>query len=103
MIYLLVNFPDSGGYGGARDEIMGRLLKENYGNIAVENLQNDLIPKSALKSNFQNVIYDPVGLKFWVSNAKSSEERAAEQAYTFFDLGAALRANTGAGIDVSKE
>jgi hypothetical protein len=55
----------------------------------------DVIPKIALKSNFQNVIYKPRQLQFWVNNARSKSERAAEQPYTFFDLGKAIASFRG--------
>ena len=47
-----------------------------------------------LSRNSSNIIdrfYRPKKLQFWVANAKSKEERAAEQPYTFFDFGKALR------------
>ena len=40
-----------------------------------------------MKSNFQNAIYKPGQLQFWVSYAKNAKRSAAEEQYTFFDLG----------------
>jgi len=77
-------------YGGARDEVMQTELMANHGTITPEVLMKDLIPKFALKSNFQNVIYLPRKLQFWVANAESASEYAASQPYTFFDLGEGL-------------
>lgn len=82
-------------YAGHYQEVMTKLLSDNQGKISVEMLQSEIIPKMAMPSNFQNVIYDPVHLQFWVANAKSTRERAAEQPYTFFDFGAALAAARG--------
>ncbi len=79
-------------YGGHYNNIMTEQLQKHHGDVEPAMLMNDVIPKMAMPSNFQNVIYDPVNLKFWVSNAKSPEERAAEQPYTFFDLKSALSA-----------
>jgi isopenicillin-N N-acyltransferase-like protein len=76
-------------YGGHKTELMTTELQSSFGKVDAELLMKDLIPKFAMKSNFQNVVYDPVKLRFWVSNARSKELRAAEQPYTFFDLRAA--------------
>lgn len=77
-------------YGGHYNEIMHKELSENYGKITPEMIMQEMIPKMAMKSNFQNVLYDPVNLRFWVSNAMNAKARAAEQPYTFFDLKEAL-------------
>lgn len=78
-------------YGGHYPERMTELLTSYHGQITPELLQREIIPKMAMPSNFQDVIYDPTTLQFWVANAKSPTERAAEQPYTFFDLAAALK------------
>jgi hypothetical protein len=44
-----------------------------------------------MPSNFQNVVYEPKGLQFWVNNAKNKDVSAATQPFTHFDLGAALK------------
>lgn len=73
-------------YGGHYNEKMTELLRAGRGRFSLEKLQNELIPEIAMKSNFQNVIYKPSALQFWVSNARSRDEWAASQDYTFFDL-----------------
>lgn len=78
-------------YGGHYNDVMTRLLTEKHGTITPEMLMTEMIPPMAMKSNFQNVIYEPALLRFWVANAKNSEERAAEQPYTPFDLDAGLK------------
>lgn len=78
-------------YGGHFNELMTEEFKRTTGSITPKIIMDEVIPKIAMKSNFQNVIYDPVNLRFWVNNAKSKDERAAEQPYTHFDLGAFLR------------
>jgi len=78
-------------YGGHYREKMHELLNFYRGTLTPELFMKLLIPEMAMKSNFQNVIYDPQGLQFWVNNAKSKKERAAEQDYTFFDFGKALK------------
>ena len=77
-------------YGGHYNEKMTALLNEKHGQLTPELLMKEIIPQIAMPSNFQNVIYDPVKLSFWVSNAKSRSEWAASQPYTFFNFGKAL-------------
>lgn len=78
-------------YGGHYEDKMAKVLVERRGQITPEVLMTDVIPFIAMPSNFQNVIYEPKGLQFWFNNAKSPGERAAEQPYTHFDLGKALK------------
>jgi isopenicillin-N N-acyltransferase-like protein len=77
-------------YGGHYLPIMEQNLRERRGSITLESLKSELIPQFAMPSNFQNVIYDPAHLRFWVSNATSPRKRAAEQPYLEFDLGSEL-------------
>ncbi|MCB0336524.1 MAG: hypothetical protein KDD62_09460, partial [Bdellovibrionales bacterium] len=78
-------------YGGHFDEKMYQILSTMHGELTPENLMEKVVPEIAMKSNFHNVIYDPQALWLWTNNAKSSEERAAEQPYTFFDFSAAQK------------
>ena len=78
-------------YGGHFEEKMNEMLTEFHGRLKPELFMQTIIPTIAMKSNFQNVVYDPAGLQFWVNNALSKEQRAAEQPYTFFDFGKALK------------
>ncbi len=77
-------------YGGHYDEKMTALLNESRGRIGPELFMEKIIPEIAMPSNFQNVVYSPTDLRFWVNNAKSKKARAAEQPYTYFDLKEAL-------------
>lgn len=77
-------------YGGHFNSQMTELLSAEYGKLDPEFFMRTLIPQIAMKSNFQNVIYSPQDLSLWVSNAKSKDERAAEQPYTYFNFAAAL-------------
>jgi len=79
-------------YGGHYNEKMTKVLNENHGQLSPELLQR-IIPQIAMPSNFQNVIYRPQKLQFWVSNAASSDDWAASQPYTFFDLAEFLANN----------
>jgi len=90
------NFPGIPGmvYGGHFDAKMTELLGRYQGELTPELLMQEIIPQIAMKSNFHNVIYRPRALQLWVSNAKSPEERAAEQPYTFFDLKEALTSDS---------
>ncbi len=80
-------------YGGHYNDRMTKILNDQHGLITPELLMKDVIPAIAMPSNFQNVIYEPKQLRFWVTNAKSRSEWAASQPYTFFDFGKALRAS----------
>jgi len=86
-------FPGVAGavYGGHGGKQIADVLESCRGKITPEHLMQEVIPKIALKSNFQNVIYKPKALQFWVNNARSKADRAAEQPYTFFDFGKALQ------------
>ena len=77
-------------YGGRYTDRMTDLLNANHGQLTPEMIMNEIIPKIAMKSNFQNVIYKPTELKLWLTNAKSKEEWAASQPYTEFDFGKLL-------------
>ena len=77
-------------YGGHYLDRMQELLTRYHGALNPELLMQTIIPQIAMGGNFQNVIYDPVDLKFWVAYAPDVKSRAAEQRYTFFDLGQAL-------------
>ncbi len=73
-------------YGGHYQDKMIETLGADRGKFTPQLLMDSVIPALAMPSNFQNVIYDAAERKFWVSNAKSPTERAAEQPYTYFDL-----------------
>ncbi len=77
-------------YAGHFDDKMHELLSKNKGNITPELLMQDVIPQIAMKSNFQNIVYQPKTLQFWVSNAASRDQPAWTQPYTYFDFGSAL-------------
>jgi isopenicillin-N N-acyltransferase like protein len=77
-------------YGGHFSDRMSELLVDYNGSVTIDIIKEKIIPEIAMKSNFQNVIYDPKNLTLWVNNAAGPKERAAEQPYTAFDFGAAL-------------
>ena len=77
-------------YGGHYDDRLTEVLEKQHGRLSPEVFMNEVIPYIAMKSNFQNVVYEPRKLHFWVSNASSRHDRAAEQPYTFFDFREAL-------------
>jgi len=77
-------------YGGHYNDRMTAAFTENAGKLTPEMVIKDIIPKIAMPSNFQNVVYDPVNLRMWISNARDSKSRAADGAYTLFDLKAAI-------------
>jgi hypothetical protein len=77
-------------YAGHFDDKMHQLLSKHRGNLTPELLMQEIIPEIAMKSNFQNVVYQPKVLTFWVSSAASKDKPAWTQPYTYFDFGKAL-------------
>ena len=77
-------------YGGHYNELMTDLLSKYRGEISPQLLMNTIIPQIIMKSNFQNVIYSPTDLQFWVSNAQNKDSLAADAPYSFFDFKKAL-------------
>ena len=78
-------------YGGHYEDRLNENLATYRSQLSPEILMETIIPNVAMKSNFQNVVYYPEKLQFWVANAKNSGSRAAEQTYTFFDLAEAKK------------
>jgi isopenicillin-N N-acyltransferase like protein len=78
-------------YGGRYNDRLTESLKKEHGKITTKLFMDKLIPHFAMPSNFQNVIYLPDRLQFFVANAKSKSEWAASQPYTFVDLGKILK------------
>ena len=77
-------------YAGHDNPKLTELLSVHHGEITPQLLKEELIPEFAMRSNFQNVIYDPKGLAFWISNSSGPGSRASEEVYTYFDFGRAL-------------
>jgi isopenicillin-N N-acyltransferase-like protein len=77
-------------YGGHFEEVMADALTVHHGKITAELLMKQLIPAMAMQSNFQNVIYDPTNLQFWVNNAANPRVSAKVEPYSHFDLKAGL-------------
>lgn len=72
-----------GGHEGART---GKLLEEVSGGVTLEVLMANIIPTIAMDSNFQNVIYEPKKLRFWVNNAPNSKVPAHGEPYTLWSF-----------------
>lgn len=77
-------------YGGHFADRMASTLAPKGGELTLDELQKEVIPSFVMDSNFQNVIYEPNKLKFWVNNAPERGKKAASEPYTEFDLSAAL-------------
>lgn len=77
-------------YGGAYTDKMTSSIKTHFGKVDPQVIMREIIPAIAMKSNFQNVIYEPKGLRFWVNNAYSKKIGAQHQPFTYFDFGRAL-------------
>ena len=78
-------------YGGHYEEVMAQILKDYNGQLTPELFMEKLIPKMVMKSNFQNVVYDPKRLQFWVNNARSRSISAKHEPYSKFEFGKQLR------------
>ena len=78
-------------YGGRYNTKLTEVLNAYNGRITPEAMMKDIIPQIVMPSNFQNVVYQPGQLRFWVSNAADKFSRAAEAPYTLFDFGAGLK------------
>ncbi len=74
-------------YGGHYQEKMTKVLNQQHGKMTPEVLMKEVIPPLVMPSNFQNVVYDPAGLRFWVNNAKNKEISAESQPYSEFRFG----------------
>jgi hypothetical protein len=77
-------------YGGHYQDKMTSKLTETRGALTPEVIMKDVIPAIVMPSNFQNVLYDPTGLTFWVANSKGPGLRASDAPYTFFNFGKGL-------------
>ena len=73
-------------YAGHYQDKMISSVQGNKGKISPSLLMNKIVPDIAMPSNFQNVIYSPEDLSFWVSNAKSPSEPASTQPYFKFNM-----------------
>jgi isopenicillin-N N-acyltransferase-like protein len=82
-------------WDGHYEEALASELTTRSGHLEPSVIMSEMVPKIAMPGNFQNVIYEPGRLQFWVNNAKSPKERAAEQPFTFFNFGAELAAFEG--------
>lgn len=77
-------------YGGHYNDRMTETLTKYKGKITPEVLMKEVLPTFAMPSNFQDVVYDPVHLKFWVTNALNKESRAADEPYLEFNFKQAI-------------
>ncbi len=78
-------------YGSHYNDRCYKLLKDLHGKIEPAVIMKKIIPRIAMDSNLQSVVYDPGNLKFWVANAKGPTGRACDQKYVVFDLAKAIK------------
>lgn len=83
-------------YGGHYEEKMTQLLGQHRGEYSLDMIKEKLIPELVMKSNFQNVIYEPRKLQIWVSNAKDKHSLASQAPYTHVDLAKILKTESAA-------
>ena len=78
-------------YGGHYENVLADVLNSTHGSVTPELLMEEVIPKLTMASNFQNVVYDPSNLQFWVNNAAGKRISARTQPYTKYDLKKGLK------------
>jgi len=69
---------------GHYQERMDELVAERHGEISDRWLREEFIPRIAMDSNLQSVVYDLTNLRFHVANAPDTSRRAADASYTTF-------------------
>jgi hypothetical protein len=73
-------------HAGHYQDRMDALVSENHGGISIDWLMKEFIPKIAMDSNLQSVIYDLDDLRFFVANAPDTITRAADRPYSEFSF-----------------
>lgn len=71
---------------GDRYEELVRRVRENFGKFTPELAMRLMDRGVAMKSNLHNVLFEPKTTRFWVSNASSDRQPAADQPYHAFQL-----------------
>ncbi len=76
--------------GSRYDELVTR-AQAGYGNFTAEEALRLMDRPVAMKSNLHNVLFEPATTRFWVANASSDKQPAAEQKYFSFQLSELLK------------
>ncbi len=71
---------------GDRYEELVRRVQAGHGEFTAESAMRLMDRGVAMKSNLHNVLFEPKTTRFWVANASSDKQPAAEQPYHAFQL-----------------
>jgi hypothetical protein len=71
---------------GDRYEELVRRVQAGHGEFTPESAMRLMDRGVAMKSNLHNVLFEPKTTRFWVANASSDKQPAAEQPYHAFQL-----------------
>jgi hypothetical protein len=80
-------------YGGHFTDKMHKELLSCNEQTDKDYLIKKVIPEIVMDSNFQNVVYEPDKLNFWVSYAKDAKSKASSGEYSFISLKDLLNSN----------
>jgi hypothetical protein len=76
---------------GDRYKELVRRVEAGHGTFTAETALRIMDRGVAMKSNLHNVLFEPKSTKFWVANATSDKQPAAEQKYFSFQLSDLLK------------
>ncbi|MCY2965107.1 MAG: C45 family autoproteolytic acyltransferase/hydrolase [Planctomycetota bacterium] len=71
---------------GDRYKELSRRAKQGHGKFDAESALHLMDCPVAMKSNLHNVLFEPKSTKFWVANASTDKQPAANQKYFAFQL-----------------
>lgn len=76
---------------GSRYDELARRAADGYGKFDAAAALHLMDRPVAMKSNLHNVLFEPATSKFWIANATSDKQPAAEQKYSAFQLSELLK------------
>lgn len=76
---------------GSRYQELSKRAKEQHGTFTPETAMQLMCRPVAMKSNLHNVLFQPKTTKFWVANASTDGQPAADQKYHAFQLSELLK------------
>jgi hypothetical protein len=76
---------------GSRYDEIAKRAADGYGKFSADNALRLMDRPVAMKSNLHNVLFEPATSKFWVANASSDKQPAADQKYSAFQLSELLK------------
>ena len=76
---------------GDRYKELVKRAQAQHGEFTADSARDLMCRPVAMKSNLHNVLFEPRSTKFWVANATSDKQPAAEQKYAAFQLSELLQ------------